>query len=84
MKHITKFILASILASASPLFTQAKQWSLQDCISYAIKNNITIQKAQLTKKSAYEDYLKELFVFQLKDQEALLSFLYLKILNFFF
>jgi outer membrane protein len=58
MKHITKFILASILASASPLFTQAKQWSLQDCISYAIKNNITIQKAQLTKKSAYEDYLQ--------------------------
>ena len=58
MKHITKIILASILASASPLFTQAKQWSLQDCISYAIKNNITIQKAQLTKKSAYEDYLQ--------------------------
>ena len=58
MKHITKIILASILASASPLFIQAKQWSLQDCISYAIKNNITIQKAQLTKKSAYEDYLQ--------------------------
>lgn len=58
MKHITKIILASILASASPLFTQAKQWSLQDCINYAIKNNITIQKAQLTKKSAYEDYLQ--------------------------
>jgi outer membrane protein len=58
MRHITKIILAGILTSASPLFTQAKQWSLQDCISYAIKNNITIQKAQLTKQSAYEDYLQ--------------------------
>ena len=58
MRHITKIILAGILTSVSPLFTQAKQWSLQDCISYAIKNNITIQKAQLTKQSAYEDYLQ--------------------------
>lgn len=58
MRHITKIILAGILTSAFPLFTQAKQWSLQDCISYAIKNNITIQKAQLTKQSAYEDYLQ--------------------------
>ena len=29
-----------------------KIWSLEDCISYAIKNNITVKQAQLTENSA--------------------------------
>ena len=32
-----------------------KQWSLQDCIDYALTNNITLKKSQLQKESATED-----------------------------
>ena len=32
-----------------------KQWTLQDCIDYALANNITLKKSQLQKESAAED-----------------------------
>ena len=32
-----------------------KQWTLQDCIDYAMENNITLKKSQLKKQSATED-----------------------------
>ena len=32
-----------------------KQWTLQDCIDYAMENNITLQKSKLQKESATED-----------------------------
>lgn len=32
-----------------------KQWTLQDCIDYAMDNNITLKKSQLQKQSATED-----------------------------
>ena len=32
-----------------------KQWTLQDCIDYAMENNITLMKSQLQKRSATED-----------------------------
>ena len=32
-----------------------KQWTLQDCIDYALTNNITLKKSQLQKQSATED-----------------------------
>ena len=32
-----------------------KQWTLQDCIDYAMANNITLQKSKLQKESATED-----------------------------
>lgn len=53
-----RHVLAASLIAAAPLATQAKQWTLQDCINYAIANNISIQKTQLTKASAQEDYLQ--------------------------
>lgn len=48
----------ALLIAAAPLATQAKQWSLKDCIDYALTNNISLQKTQLTKASAQEDYLQ--------------------------
>ena len=48
----------ALLIAAAPLATQAKQWSLKDCIDYALANNISLQKTQLTKASAQEDYLQ--------------------------
>ena len=32
-----------------------KQWTLQDCIDYALTNNITLKKSQLQKENATED-----------------------------
>ena len=32
-----------------------KQWTLQQCIDYAMQNNITLQKARLQQQSASED-----------------------------
>jgi outer membrane protein len=37
---------------------QAKEWTLQDCISYALANNITLQRSKLSKLSAHEDVLQ--------------------------
>ena len=51
-------VLAASLILAAPMAADAKQWSLQDCINYAIANNISLQKTQLTKASAQEDYLQ--------------------------
>ena len=48
----------ALLIAAAPLATQAKQWSLKDCIDYALANTISLQKTQLTKASAQEDYLQ--------------------------
>ena len=48
----------ALLIAAAPLATQAKQWSLKDCIDSALANNISLQKTQLTKASAQEDYLQ--------------------------
>lgn len=35
--------------------TAQKQWTLEDCIDYAMQNNITLKKAQLQQQSAEED-----------------------------
>ena len=37
---------------------EAKKWTLQECLSYALSNNITLQRARLTKASAHEDVLQ--------------------------
>lgn len=39
----------ALIIMSAPIAVQAKQWSLQDCISYALANNIQLQKTQLTK-----------------------------------
>ena len=58
MNGKVKNAMAALLLVAAPLATQAKQWSLKDCIDYALANNIALQKTQLTKASAQEDYLQ--------------------------
>ncbi len=53
-----KNAVVALILAAAPLATQAKQWSLKDCIDYALANNITLQKTLLSKASANEDYLQ--------------------------
>ena len=35
--------------------TAQKKWTMQECIDYAMENNITLQKSKLQKQSATED-----------------------------
>lgn len=50
----------SFLVSVAVLFSvavsaQTKTWTLQECIDYAMQNNITLQRAKLQQQSAQED-----------------------------
>ena len=44
--------------AAVPSGIYAKQWTLKECINYALENNISLQKTQIKKASANEDYLQ--------------------------
>lgn len=54
---LNKTLLGMVIAIA-PFSAQAKQWTLRDCINYALENNISLQQTQLKKASANEDYLQ--------------------------
>ena len=45
--------VATLLSAT--LSAQTKQWTLQDCIDYAMQNNITLQRSKLQQQSAAED-----------------------------
>ena len=47
-------LIGGMLLTVSAVSAQ-KQWTLQQCIDYAMENNITLQKQKLTKESATED-----------------------------
>ena len=49
---ITKRILIFLLFTGVSLFAQEKKWTLQECVDYAIKNNISIQQSELDLKNA--------------------------------
>lgn len=53
-KSLVANALALLLMGVSQT-TEAKQWSLQECIDYALKNNISLQKTRLQRLSALED-----------------------------
>ena len=38
-----------------PVTVEAREWTLQDCISYALQNNISLQKSRIQHLSAMED-----------------------------
>jgi len=44
MKKILIFIFTCLLASRGVVFSQQKVWSLEECIKYAIENNIQIKQ----------------------------------------
>ena len=47
-------LIGGMLLTVSAVFAQ-RQWTMQQCIDYALENNITLQKSKLTKESATED-----------------------------
>ena len=46
--------MAAMLLAATATWAQ-KKWTLEDCIDYAMENNITLKKARLSAESAQED-----------------------------
>lgn len=55
MKNNIKTLVAAAIMMAAPIYANAKQWSLKECIDYALENNIPLQKTRLQKESAIED-----------------------------
>ena len=49
------FASALALLLLAPVSVEARQWTLQDCIQYALQNNITLQKSRVQHLSALED-----------------------------
>jgi outer membrane protein len=50
-----KVLLIGVAMLGTIQMSAQKQWTLQDCIDYAMENNITLKKSQLKKQSATED-----------------------------
>ena len=50
-----KRLIAIGLALMTMNATAQKKWTMQECIDYAMENNITLQKSKLQKQSATED-----------------------------
>lgn len=57
MKKIKLLCCALIVLANAPLTStaQSHQWTLKECINYAIQNNISLQKNNLQKESAQQD-----------------------------
>lgn len=49
------FASALALLLLAPVSVEARQWTLQDCIQYALQNNITLLKSRVQHLSALED-----------------------------
>lgn len=56
-KRFGKVLIGAFLVTI-PSGIFAKQWTLKECINYALENNISLQKTQIKKASANEDYLQ--------------------------
>lgn len=55
MKKLCIICIAMLCSWLFGTEAQARQWTLKECIEYALQNNITLQKTQLQKRSALED-----------------------------
>jgi outer membrane protein len=52
MKKINYFSLVFILLFGSSIQAQTKKWTLEECVKYAIDNNISIKQTELDAKTA--------------------------------
>lgn len=55
MKKSIVSLVSLLLTAGMPLVSFARQWTLQDCISYALTNNISLQRTRVKHLSAIED-----------------------------
>ncbi len=57
-KMITKKIVFFLLLIGFQLSAQSKKWTLEECVDYAIKNNISIKQSELDLKTSNIDKLE--------------------------
>jgi outer membrane protein len=57
MKKIIAIGLIGVALATNSTTANAKEWSLQECIAYALQNNISLQKSSLNRLNAKEDIL---------------------------
>lgn len=57
MKKIIAIGLIGVALATNSATANAKEWSLQECIAYALQNNISLQKSNLSRLNAKEDIL---------------------------
>ena len=57
-KMITKKIVFFLLLIGFQLSAQSKKWTLEECVDYAIKNNISIKQSELDLKTSDIDKLE--------------------------
>jgi len=53
-----KKILFLLLTVFTAITAEARQWTLQECLDYALSHNISIRQTSLTRQSANEDLLQ--------------------------
>jgi len=53
-----KFLGVATMLVAVASSVEAKQWTLQECIDYALTNNISLRKTEIQRQSAHEDVLQ--------------------------
>lgn len=49
---LIKRVVFFLLISTSSLFSQEKKWTLEECVNYALENNISIQSSELDLKTS--------------------------------
>ena len=57
MKKIIAIGLIGVALVTNSATANAKEWSLQECIAYALQNNISLQKSSLNRLNAKEEIL---------------------------
>ncbi|KAB1156215.1 TolC family protein [Flavobacterium luteum] len=55
MKKIIYFALVFIAVFSQEMQSQTKKWTIEDCVNYALENNITIKQSQLDSQLATID-----------------------------
>lgn len=55
MNRIATLFVVGLSLMMAPLSVKARQWTLRQCIDYALENNISLQKTRLQRLSSMED-----------------------------
>ncbi|HUX94211.1 MAG TPA: TolC family protein [Bacteroidales bacterium] len=58
MKRLIYLLVLTALLISGSVTAQEKKWTLEDCINYALTNNINLQRQQLLTEQAEVNYLK--------------------------
>lgn len=57
IKHVKKSLVICLIFVSGTAFSQQKKWTLQECVTYALENNITVQLSENTLLINEEDII---------------------------